>query len=190
MDSYLATRTNRTFGLKGGRKLTACTCGAGPSALIMSFCRAFSFLYGVQVLGHREADPATIFLQTDLALRAKVAQKWSLGKGWDPSDSETFPDVSGWYMEEWEVVSPVRHAFAGTFRSQLCAAYRLWKPQRLRASRSLVQTHLSVQQRGHPVTQISSGGWTSNTKYAKNLEDWKSQVLQDIVLLGVWVCRF
>ena len=61
MDSYLATRTNRTFGLKGGRKLTACACGAGPSALIMSFCRAFSFLYGVQVLGHREADPATIF---------------------------------------------------------------------------------------------------------------------------------
>lgn len=95
MDSYLATRTNRTFGLKGGRKLTACACGAGPSALIMSFCRAFSFLYGVQVLGHREADPATIFLQTDLALRAKVAQKWSLGKGWDPSDSETFPDMNG-----------------------------------------------------------------------------------------------
>lgn len=61
----------------------------------MSFCRAFSFLYGVQVLGHREADPATIFLQTDLALRAKVAQKWSLGKGWDPSDSETFPDMNG-----------------------------------------------------------------------------------------------
>jgi len=35
------------------------------------------------------------FLQTDLALRAKVAQKWSLGKGWDPSDSETFPDMNG-----------------------------------------------------------------------------------------------
>ena len=61
----------------------------------MSSCRVLGFLYGVLVLGHREADPATIFLQTDLALRAKVAQKWSPGKGRDPSDMETFPDMNG-----------------------------------------------------------------------------------------------